>query len=114
MLVKSLHNFGLTASLLLTGIALNAPQSIAHPLDFVFHNHTPFPVARLYVSPANTNNWEEDVLGVSVLPSGQSIDIRFNGNYNTCYFDIMAVFTDDSYIERRGFNLCNLTDITLP
>lgn len=114
MLQRSLHNFVVTAGLLLPTIVLNIPEAIAHPLDFTFHNRTRFPVVSLYVSPSNSPDWEEDVLGRDILPRGRSTGIAFEGNYGTCYFDIMAVFPDGSSVEKGGFNLCKLTDISLP
>lgn len=110
----ALRNFVVTAGLLLPTILLNIPQSLAHQLDFRFHNRTRFPIAKLCVSPSNSDRWGADVLGRDILPSGYSTLIQFSGNYNTCLFDIKTVFQNGSYVEREGFNLCQLTDVTLP
>jgi hypothetical protein len=89
-------------------------QAIASHLSFRFHNNTSVSVERLFVSPSSSPNWEEDVLGSRILPSGRSIYINIPGDYDTCYFDIKAQFRDGSSIHRRGFNLCRTSDIYLP
>lgn len=115
MLQESLHKVFFTAGLLFPTILLNISEALAqHQLDFRFHNRTGFSVAQLYVSPSHSDYWGSDVLGRDILPSGYSTLIYFSGNYDTCIFDIKVVFLDDSKIERSGFNLCGLSDVTLP
>jgi phosphoribosyl-AMP cyclohydrolase len=42
--------------------------------DFTLHNKTGYTISEVYVSAANTDDWEEDVLGDDVLNSGQRSD----------------------------------------
>ncbi|AFZ37932.1 hypothetical protein Sta7437_4468 [Stanieria cyanosphaera PCC 7437] len=113
MLKKLSLNSLLTSIFLLPTLAISTYKAEAHPLDFTFRNLTASPVSQLYVSSTNTDSWEEDVLGRDILSSGQSVDINFNGDYDSCLFDIKAVFPDDSYQEEYGFNLCETSQVTL-
>jgi len=96
-------------------VALNAQSAVAGLQDFRFHNNTPFTVEELYLSPSSSRSWEEDVLGRNVLFGNRSTVIKVDGySSNECFFDIKVVFTDGSSIERRGFDLCTISDITVP
>jgi hypothetical protein len=113
MFKKLRVNSLVTSILLLPTLVLDAYRVEAHPLDFTFHNLTVNPVYELYVSSSNTDAWEEDLLEENILPGGQSVDIDFDGDYNSCLFDIQAVFEDGSYQEEYGFNLCETSEVTL-
>jgi hypothetical protein len=111
---KPLKSLILSLGLALPIVSLTSQEVLARELDFRFHNHTPYTIARLYVSASDHKTWEEDVLGERILYSGDDIFIHVPDTFDTCYFDIKVVFTDESYIEENGFNLCELTDITIP
>lgn len=60
-------------------------------------NRTGYTILYMYVSPAKTTSWEEDVLGNDTLPSGQTFRVNLTG-YTSPMFDIQLVDTDgDSY-----------------
>lgn len=95
-------------------IALNAQSAVAGYQDFRLHNNTPFTIERVYVTPSSSTTWGQDVLGVNVLPGGHYTVINFYGNSNVCLFDIKVIFVDGSYLRNSGFNLCRLTDVSIP
>lgn len=72
MFHKSLPNIVFSAGLLLPIVTLNAQKAIANHLDFNIHNQTAYPIVELYVSNSAHPTWEEDVLGLDVLPSGET------------------------------------------
>ncbi|PSB00960.1 hypothetical protein [Merismopedia glauca] len=105
----------INASLLVSTISLIAKPVLAGIQDFKFHNNTSKKIEQLYVSASRSDNWEEDVLGRDILRGGETTRINFpNSNPNICSYDIRVVFTDKSVVEKRGFNLCQLTDISIP
>jgi hypothetical protein len=115
MKVPNLLDTTINASLLVSVISLVAQPAAAGQQDFRFHNNTGSTIKELYVSPSQSGDWEEDVLGRDLLYSGQTTRIRFgNSNPNICSFDIKVVFTDESTVEKREFNLCRLTDVSIP
>lgn len=46
--------------------------------DFILHNETGVEVNSLFVSPHDSNDWEQDVLGRETLASGESVKVIFN------------------------------------
>ena len=60
-------------------------------------NSTGYTIMYMYVSPADSTSWEEDVLGSEVLPSGETRRVTLTG-YKSPMFDIKLVDTDgDKY-----------------
>ena len=56
----------------------------------VIENNTGSALAELYISNADTNSWEEDVLGRDVVAPGDSVRVDLGRNY--MMYDFMAVF----------------------
>jgi hypothetical protein len=84
--------------LLLAGllIGLNA-VAIAGDYYVDVTNRTGYTILYMYVSPAKSTSWEEDVLDDDVLPSGQTFRVNLTG-YTSPIFDIQLVDTDgDKY-----------------
>jgi hypothetical protein len=60
-------------------------------------NRTGYTIMYMYVSPDNSDSWEEDVLGEDVLPSGKTQRVNLTG-YKSPIFDIRLVDEDgDKY-----------------
>ena len=60
-------------------------------------NKTGYTIMYMYVSPAKSDSWEEDVLGDDVLPSGKTQRVTLTG-YKSPIFDIRLVDEDgDKY-----------------
>jgi hypothetical protein len=87
----------LRAPLLIVALlALNA-TAIAADYYVEVTNRTAYTILYVYVSPAKSKSWEEDVLGEDVLPSGETFRVNLTG-YTSPVFDIQLVDTDgDKY-----------------
>ena len=60
-------------------------------------NKTGYTIMYMYVSPAKSDSWEEDVLGEDVLASGKTQRVTLTG-YKSSIFDIRLVDEDgDKY-----------------
>jgi hypothetical protein len=60
-------------------------------------NQTGYTIMYMYVSPAKTDSWEEDVLGDDVMPDGETRRVNLTG-YPSPVFDIRLVDEDgDKY-----------------
>ena len=60
-------------------------------------NRTGYTIMYMYVSPAKSDSWEEDVLGDDVLPDGKTQRVTLTG-YKSSIFDIRLVDEDgDKY-----------------
>ena len=60
-------------------------------------NRTDYTIMYMYVSPAKSDSWEEDVLGKDVLPASETRRVNLTG-YRSPIFDIRLVDEDgDKY-----------------
>ncbi len=106
--IKSIKVFFLTALFVMAFSAV----AFAGAQDFVLVNNTGYPIYRVNVSAASTSNWEEDILGSSVLMNGESVRVNF-GAGNQQYWDIQAIFEDGSSIAWYGIDLLSTYQVTL-
>lgn len=82
--------------------------------DFTLVNKTGYDIEKVYVSPTKSDDWEEDVLGQSVLQNGQKVHITFNRSNKSCNWDLMVVYSDDnSKVSWSGFDLCSISTIKI-
>jgi hypothetical protein len=82
------------AGLLLVGVSTIAAAANYY-VDIT--NETGYTIMYMYVSPAKSDSWEEDVLGDDVLMSGSTQRVNLNG-YKSPVFDIRLVDEDgDKY-----------------
>lgn len=95
--------------------AFTLPQlAIAGSQDFTLVNKTGYEIGEVYVSPAKSADWEDDVLGQDVLPDGDRVDISFSRDTDACYWDMKVVYTIDSTsAEWERFNLCEVSKIKI-
>ena len=66
-----------------------------------------------YASNTQRKNWEEDILGNSVLRPGQSAVININDGTGACMFDFRAVMVDGRKVESYGMNVCQISSWTV-
>lgn len=84
----------LVAAVLLVG-ASAAAVAADYYVDIT--NRTGYTIMYMYVSPAKSDSWEEDVLGEDVLANGKTQRVNLTG-YKSPIFDIRLVDEDgDKY-----------------
>ncbi len=81
--------------------------------DFTLHNSTGYTIAELYVSSADTNDWEEDVLGRDTLAANESLKITFPRRENAEKWDMKVVFDDGEEGIWQDLLLTEITDVTI-
>ena len=69
-------------------------------------NSTGYTITEVYISPADTNEWEEDVLDWDVLEDGQEFELDFRRAENTCDWDLRVVYDDGEDAIWDGLDLC--------
>jgi hypothetical protein len=106
--IKSLKVLFLTALFVMS----LASVAFAGAQDFVLVNNTGYPIYVVNVSPASTNNWEEDILGKQILNNGEALQVNF-GAGSTQYWDIQAVFEDNSSLSWYNIDLLSVAQVTL-
>ncbi len=90
-------------------------SSFAHkgPQDFVLHNETGVEINSLYVSPHDSDDWEEDILGEDTLPNGKSVKITFDDRNKKVHWDLKVTDKDGNSLEWEDLNLLEISEVTL-
>lgn len=81
--------------------------------DFTLINKTGYPINEVYVSPSQSDDWQEDVLGQDVLNSGQYVNINFSRKTSACKWDLQVVYSDGETSAWENFDLCKTSNITI-
>lgn len=86
--------------------------SFGQEQNFTIVNGTDFVISYVYISPASSDQWGDDILTVDVLGAGDECDVYFEG-HDECAWDIKAVAADGSSAVWSGIDLCEYYVITL-
>ncbi|WP_404405738.1 hypothetical protein [Pelagibacterium halotolerans] len=96
-------------SLALTAILLTVQaQAQSYDRRVTIENFTSVTMTYFYASNVDRATWEEDILGNSVLPSGNSVVINIDDGSGYCLYDFRAIFADGSEAIRSGVNVCEV------
>ncbi len=111
---KRLSIAALALVAVLSFMAVTAHRTLADERDFTLNNNSSVVLVHVYVSPADVDNWQEDILGQDVLNPGDSVNIHFSPNdgADTCLYDIRV----DGQGGEQGFlykiDLCSTNTVT--
>lgn len=94
----------------LPALLLATPAS-ADERNFTLANHSNRAVVQLFISPANVNEWEEDVLSVDTLADGASVEVQFVDDLDECVYDLKIVHDDGDSAIWGGINLCEANEV---
>ena len=106
----------LSRSVLLATLTLSllAPESAtAQDRRVRIVNASNITLNNFYASNTQRKNWEEDILGNSVLRPGQSATININDGSGACMFDFRAVMAYGRKVESYGMNVCQISAWTV-
>jgi pyruvate/2-oxoglutarate dehydrogenase complex dihydrolipoamide acyltransferase (E2) component len=81
--------------------------------DFTLVNETGVEIDKVFISPHDKDDWEEDVLGKDTLPSGQNVDIKFHRDETSAEWDLRIEDKDGNAIEWENLNLLKISKVTL-
>jgi hypothetical protein len=96
------------------GTVLATAGALADERDITVVNKTGDVIHSLFVSPVDTEAWEEDVLGMDVLADGESVEISFSGyEEGQCAFDVLATNEDGDQWVLTDLDLCETVTITI-
>lgn len=102
----------LTATAMLLVIA-TTPAFAKSDETLTIENRTGYTIAEVYLAPATSDNWEEDLLGKDTLDTNTSFDVDMSQSADTCKWDLRAVYDDKSAAKWRNIDLCKISSITL-
>ncbi|MEO5337712.1 MAG: hypothetical protein H7841_12580 [Magnetospirillum sp. WYHS-4] len=101
----------LTAFVLAAGFASAAIAQSKQDFDLV--NKTGYAIDEVYVTPADSDDWQNDVLGRDILANGDSVHIHFSRSAKTCLWDLKVVYDDKETAEWHDFDLCTTSKIVV-
>jgi hypothetical protein len=102
-------------SLCLSAVLVLASQtaSFAGDQDFKLNNKTGVEINALYVSPADKNEWGEDILGQDTLAAGASVEIEFSPKEEAAKWDLRVEDKEGNSIEWTDLDLTEISEVTL-
>ena len=87
--------------------------SSAAAQDFTLVNATGVEIDKVFISPHDSDDWEEDILGKDTLPSGQSVDIKFSRNETAANWDLKVEDKEGNDITWENLDLLKISKLTL-
>lgn len=81
--------------------------------DFTVVNKTGIEIYALYVSPNNSDDWGDDILGADTLENNDELDIVFARQEKATFWDIRIEDKDGNYVVWNKFNLRKISQVTL-
>jgi hypothetical protein len=82
--------------------------------DFKLVNKTGYELKAIYVSPAKSDDWGDDIMGDQVVGDGMTVNVHFSPKVHTCKWDLKVTYTDDDSNAVWGdIDLCTVEKITI-
>lgn len=100
-----------TASMAAAAPSAPAAQSNdSYDRRVMIHNNTGWTMTHFYASDSRVTDWQEDILGSSVLPNGNSVRINIDDGNGSCVYDFKARFSNGQELTRMRINVCQIAD----
>lgn len=107
---KTLFLFAVIAGLSLFA----ASNSSAQALTFDVVNNTGVTLVDVFVTPAETTNWGNDILPNNLFENGSTITVTIPETYGeTCMFDMKITDLADGNITFTGIDACKLITLQI-
>ncbi len=81
--------------------------------DFTVINKTGVIIDKLFVSPSDKDEWQDDFLGQDQIADGASVDIKFHPKEKTAKWDLRIEDTKGNAIEWTDLDLTEISKLTL-
>ncbi len=93
---------------------LAAPSmTMAGEQDFNLINKTGIEIHALYVSPADQDEWGDDILGEDTLPNGDEVEITFDRKEKAALWDLRIEDENGGSVEWEKLKLVEIAQVTL-
>ncbi len=84
-----------------------APPQKAGRLKIAIENKTTKQVESVYISPRESSEWSEDILGKDMLSNGEFGTLTIPSGYGkSCFFDLKVVYPDGKIEVWKGLDFC--------
>jgi len=93
--------------------ALWAMPAFADPRDFNVVNGTSVVLTHVFVSPSDTQDWGDDIMGRDVLNPAETVNVTF-GKFDgtSCLYDVKVVGQAGASGVLYKVDLCSVTTVT--
>jgi hypothetical protein len=81
--------------------------------DFTLVNKTGVEIDKVFISPHDADDWEEDILGQDTLPDGQTVDVKFDRDETAAKWDLRIEDKQGHAIEWTDLDLLKISKVTL-
>ncbi|MCX6161287.1 MAG: hypothetical protein NTV87_08130 [Ignavibacteriae bacterium] len=93
---------------------LSVNNSSAQALSYDVVNNTGVDLVDVFVTPAETNNWGNDILPGSLFENGMTISVTIPADYGTtCMFDMKITDAVGDHITFSGIDACKLVKLQI-
>lgn len=92
--------------------AATAPAGVAE-VKFNLENATSYTLTHLYLSPAASDDWDNDILGEQTVAAGETAEVSIDDGVESCMYDLRADFDDGDAIDVRGVDVCKIEGTTV-
>jgi len=76
-------------------------------------NATGVEIDKVFITPHDKDDWEEDILGRDTLPDGESVEIKFHRAETAAMWDLRIEDSKGNAIEWEDLNLLEINKLTL-
>ena len=82
--------------------------------DFTLVNKSPFRIVGFWVAPADSDNWEENILEGTSVASNDSVDINFDNANNVVWWNFRIKDSSGKTWnwEKKKYNLTQISELT--
>ena len=104
----------ISASLFVALFFVFSGSSNSQALYFYVTNNTGFTLNNIYVTPAETTSWGNDILPNELFENASSVRVDIPADYGaTCKFDMKITDLQGNFITFTGMDACKLHTLTL-
>jgi hypothetical protein len=113
MVFKTLRHVSLAIAIATPGWGLWAIDSArAVEREFTVTNLSNLDILKIYISPTNKQSIDRNVLGQSILASGNATKVQITNDNPICYHHLQAIFSNGQVWKSNTLNLCYLNSYT--
>ncbi|MEZ5670617.1 MAG: hypothetical protein R3F55_24915 [Alphaproteobacteria bacterium] len=102
-----------TAAVAAAVLASASAAALAGQQDFTVVNDSAQDIYYLFVSPQSSDNWGDDILGQSIIPAGDYVDVQMDNFGSECLFDIQVANAYGETLEFWGVDLCSVSQVVV-
>ena len=81
--------------------------------DFVLVNKTGYTLDSVFVSPAKSNDWGDDIMGRDVVADGEEVLITFHPSEGHSVYDLQVVYDDGTKAVWPNLKLPHVDKLTI-